>query len=50
MIAQRLSTIRNADRIYVMEYGRFLESGTDEQLLEQNEVYASLWCVQSGLM
>jgi ATP-binding cassette subfamily B protein len=48
-IAHRLSTVRNADCIYVMEQGRLLESGRHEQLLEQNGVYATLWRVQSGL-
>jgi ATP-binding cassette, subfamily B, bacterial len=48
-IAHRLSTIRNADCIYVMERGQFIESGTHEQLLENQSVYASLWRVQSGL-
>lgn len=49
VIAHRLSTIRNADCIYVMEYGELVESGTHEKLLEKNEIYASLWNVQSGL-
>jgi ATP-binding cassette subfamily B protein len=48
-IAHRLSTVRNADCIYVMEQGRMIESGRHEQLLEQNGVYAALWRVQSGL-
>jgi ATP-binding cassette subfamily B protein len=48
-IAHRLSTIRNADSIYVMERGKLVESGTHEQLLAENGIYASLWHVQSGL-
>ncbi|MBD2502828.1 ABC transporter ATP-binding protein [Anabaena azotica] len=48
-IAHRLSTIRNANCIYVMEHGQLIESGTHEELLEKNGVYASLWLVQSGL-
>jgi len=47
-IAHRLSTVRNAHRIYVMEQGALVESGTHEQLLEQNGLYASLWRVQTG--
>jgi ATP-binding cassette subfamily B protein len=48
-IAHRLSTVRNADRIYVMEQGKLVEWGRHEQLLEQQGIYASLWRVQSGL-
>lgn len=48
-IAHRLSTVRNADCIYVMEHGKLVEQGTHEQLLDQQEIYASLWRVQSGL-
>ncbi|MBD2256764.1 ABC transporter ATP-binding protein [Pseudanabaena sp. FACHB-2040] len=48
-IAHRLSTVRNADRIYVMEMGQLVEWGTHEELLERNGLYASLWKVQMGL-
>jgi ATP-binding cassette, subfamily B, bacterial len=48
-IAHRLSTVRNADCIFVMEQGRVVESGHHEQLIENNGVYASLWRVQSGI-
>ncbi len=48
-IAHRLSTVRNADCIYVMEHGKLVEQGRHEQLLEQQGIYASLWRVQSGL-
>lgn len=48
-IAHRLSTVRNADCIYVMENGKLVESGTHENLLEAPGIYAGLWRVQSGL-
>ena len=48
-IAHRLSTVRNADCIYVMEHGKLVEWGRHEQLLEQQGIYANLWQVQSGL-
>ncbi|NDJ17469.1 ABC transporter ATP-binding protein [Myxacorys almedinensis] len=49
-IAHRLSTIRQVDCIYVMEQGQFVESGTHEQLLDQNGIYANLWRVQAGVL
>ena len=48
-IAHRLSTVRNAHCIYVMEQGQLVESGKHEALLEQNGIYASLWRVQTGI-
>ncbi|CAA9572898.1 Efflux ABC transporter, permease/ATP-binding protein slr2019 [uncultured Synechococcales cyanobacterium] len=48
-IAHRLSTVRNADCIYVMEQGQLIEQGRHEQLLAQGGMYASLWRVQMGL-
>ncbi len=47
-IAHRLSTVRNADCIYVMDRGRIVEQGRHEDLLEQQGIYASLWRVQTG--
>ncbi|MBD2743820.1 ABC transporter ATP-binding protein [Coleofasciculus sp. FACHB-1120] len=48
-IAHRLSTVRNADCIYVMEQGFLVEQGRHEQLLEEQGIYASLWKVQTGI-
>ena len=48
-IAHRLSTVRNADCIYVMERGKIVEQGRHEDLLQQPGIYASLWRVQSGV-
>ncbi|MEL6160924.1 MAG: ABC transporter ATP-binding protein [Cyanobacteria bacterium J06627_32] len=47
-IAHRLSTVRNAHCIYVMEQGELVESGTHEQLLATGGIYAGLWKVQTG--
>lgn len=47
-IAHRLSTVRNAHCIYVMEQGKLIESGTHEQLLSKEGIYAGLWKVQTG--
>jgi ATP-binding cassette subfamily B protein len=46
IIAHRLSTIRNVDRILVLKRGQLVESGSHEELLEQNELYASLYKLQ----
>lgn len=48
-IAHRLSTVRNADCIYVMEQGKLVEWGRHEELVDKDGIYASLWRVQSGL-
>lgn len=46
IIAHRLSTIRNVDRILVLKQGRLVESGSHEQLLAKEGLYASLYRLQ----
>lgn len=48
VVAHRLSTIRHADRIYVLEQGRVAEQGTHEELLDNDGLYKTLWNVQTG--
>ncbi len=49
VIAHRLSTVRNADEIIVLEKGQIVESGTHEILISKNGPYSDLWKVQAGL-
>jgi ATP-binding cassette subfamily B protein len=46
IIAHRLSTIRNVDRILVLKRGEIVESGSHEDLLQQDGLYASLYKLQ----
>jgi ATP-binding cassette subfamily B protein len=48
VIAHRLSTVRHAHRIHVLEAGEVIEAGTHEELVAQGGLYAALWRVQTG--
>jgi ATP-binding cassette subfamily B protein len=48
LIAHRLSTIMHADRIYVLERGDVVETGTHESLLEEKGLYYAMWRQQIG--
>lgn len=48
IIAHRLSTVRYAHLIHVLEGGRIVESGTHDQLLALGGSYAALWRLQTG--
>ena len=48
VIAHRLSTVRHADRIHVLESGRVVESGTHAALVAEAGLYAALWRIQTG--
>ena len=43
LISHRVSTVRNADRIYVIEYGKLVEQGTHSQLIARGGYYADLY-------
>lgn len=48
MIAHRLSTVMHADRIYVLEKGRIVETGKHVELLEEKGLYYAMWRQQIG--
>ena len=49
IIAHRLSTVRNADKIAVLDLGGITELGTHEDLVDADGLYSRLWSVQTGL-
>jgi ATP-binding cassette subfamily B protein/subfamily B ATP-binding cassette protein MsbA len=49
VVAHRLSTIRNADRIFVLEKGKLIQEGTHQELLQRMGRYAYFWNLQSTI-
>jgi ABC-type multidrug transport system fused ATPase/permease subunit len=47
MVAHRLSTVKNADKIFVLKQGRLAETGTHEELLQRGGIYKGLYEAQT---
>ena len=48
MIAHRLSTIMHADKIFVLERGKIIETGSHLSLIEEKGLYYAMWRQQIG--
>ncbi|GCE21237.1 hypothetical protein [Dictyobacter kobayashii] len=48
MISHRLSTVRQADQILVLDNSRLIEAGTHDQLIAANGHYATLYAMQAS--
>jgi ABC-type multidrug transport system fused ATPase/permease subunit len=48
LITHRLASVRHADRIYVLDHGRLIESGSHEELMELAGQYSDLYTLQAS--
>jgi ATP-binding cassette subfamily B protein len=48
LIAHRLSTVMHANRIFVLEHGKVIETGKHQELLDQKGLYYAMWRQQIG--
>lgn len=49
IVAHRLSTIKDCDKVFVLDEGKIVENGKHKQLINQKGVYAKMWKSQNGV-
>jgi ATP-binding cassette subfamily B protein len=49
VIAQRVSSVQDADQILIMDNGRIIEHGTHEELLKNRGFYYKIWALQNSV-
>jgi ATP-binding cassette subfamily B protein len=49
IISHRITTLAEADTIFVLEGGKIKQSGTHEELIAQEGLYKRVWCIQNSL-
>lgn len=47
-ISHRLSSVKNCDKVFMLEKGQLIEEGTHKDLIAANKSYAQMWKVQAG--
>jgi ATP-binding cassette subfamily B protein len=47
IISQRINTLMEADRIFVMEHGRLTDTGSHEELISREGLYSRIWSIQN---
>ena len=50
VIGQRISSVKNADQIFILDHGKIVESGTHSELLKKNGYYREIFNIQNSGM
>ncbi len=49
IVAQKVSSVQDADQIIILDGGKIIERGTHEELLQQRGYYYSIWALQNSI-